>query len=265
MKKQGLWITIFLVFCLVVVFATGCSEKAEKTESEVPDQGMDLSGRSLHIYCGAGMSKPFEEIAAGFKNDTGCEMEVVYANAAQIQTQINTAQEGDLFIAGSSEELAPVEEYISETVDLVKHIPVLVVKKGNPLEIRGLNDLTKEGVEVVLGDGEATPIGKLSNKALKEKNLFDKVNVIARTTTAPELINALSLDECDAIIVWKENASGDEVEIVNTPDLDQYIKTVPAASLTFADNSDTLDVFLDFLNSKKAKDIWEKFGYETLN
>lgn len=265
MKKQGLWITTLLVLCLVVVFAAGCSEKAEMTETEAPAQEMSLSGKALHIYCGAGMSKAFEEIAAGFKSDTGCEMEVVYANAAQIQTQINTAQEGDLFIAGSTEELAPVEEYISDSKDLVKHIPVLAVKKGNPLEIRGLNDLAKEDVEVVLGDGEATPIGKLSNKALKEMNLLDQVNVIARTTTAPEMVNALSLDECDAIIAWKENVSGDKIEIVNTADLDQYIKTVPAASLTFSSNSDALTVFLEYLDSDKAKNIWKDYGYETLN
>jgi molybdate transport system substrate-binding protein len=274
MKKYGKLITL-LIICLAAFLFAGCgggSEPAgDQTTEDQPagdqptENTIDLSGKALHIYCGAGMSKPFEVIAQAFKEETGCEMEVVYANAAQIQTQIKTTEEGDLFIAGSAEELTPVEEFVSDRKELVKHIPVLAVQKGNPLGIAGLNDLTKEGVEVVLGDAEATPIGKLSNKALADLGIQDSVNVIARSATAPELINALSLGECDAIIVWKENAGGDEIEIVNTTDLDKYIKVVPAASLTFTADPDTLNVFLEFLDTDTAKNIWKDNGYEVLN
>ena len=265
MKKYSKLITVILIICLAISLITGCGGKSEPAEEQQSDNTDNLSGKTLQIYCGAGMSKPFEEIANAFKSDTGCEMQVVYANAAQIQTQIKTAQEGDLFIAGSAEELAPVKDYVAANKDLVKHIPVLAVKKGNPLGITGLNDLTKEGVKVVLGDADATPIGKLSNKALSDLGILNSTNIVARTTTAPEIFNALSMGECDAIIVWKENVSGDEVEIVNTTDLDKYIKTVPAASLTFNKDKDTLDAFLKFLDSDKAKDIWKNYGYEVLN
>ena len=87
----------------------------------------DLTGHTLMIYCGAGMTKPFQEIADSFKSATGCEMNVTYANAGQIQSQITTSEEGDMFIAGSAEELKPVESYVSESKALVKHIPVLAV------------------------------------------------------------------------------------------------------------------------------------------
>ncbi len=92
----------------------------------------DLTGHTLMIYCGAGMTKPFQEIADSFKSATGCEMNVTYANAGQIQSQITTSEEGDMFIAGSAEELKPVESYVSESRALVKHIPVLAVQSGNP-------------------------------------------------------------------------------------------------------------------------------------
>jgi molybdate transport system substrate-binding protein len=265
MKNQSKFITGLLIICLAISLITGCADKSAPAEQQQAEITKDLSGKTLLVYCGAGMSKPFDEIAQAFKSSTGCELDVVYANAAQIQTQINTSQEGDLFIAGSNEELSPVKDYVTDSKDLVKHIPVLAVKKGNPLGITGLNDLTKEGVKVVLGDAEATPIGKLSNKALSDLGILDKTDIIARTTTAPEIFNALSLGECDAIIVWKENVSGDDVDIVNTTDLDKYVKTVPAASLTFNKDKDTLDAFLQFLDSDDAKNIWKDYGYEVLN
>ena len=48
------------------------------------------------------MTQPFTEIADAFTQATGCEMNVTYANAAQIQTQIKETQQGDFFIAGSA-------------------------------------------------------------------------------------------------------------------------------------------------------------------
>ena len=261
-------IVLLLLLSLSTFLLMGCGG----TPNEAPpadDQGaediVDLSGKTLQIYCGAGMTKPFEAIAQKFKEETGCEMEVIYANAAQIQTQIETTEEGDLFIAGSVEELARVESYVADKKDLVKHIPVLAVQSGNPLGITGLSDLTKEGVEVLLGDAESTPIGKIANKALSDAGILDKVNILARTTTAPEMMNVLSLGECDAIIVWKENVTGDKVEIVNTTDLDPHIKVIPGASLTSNQDADTLAAFLGFLDSDTAKNIWQDFGYEVLN
>lgn len=264
MEKNVKAIVYLLVLGLILGLVSGCSSPTTETETKEGNE-LSLSDQTLFVYCGAGMTKPVSEIIEVFKAETGCDVQVVFANAAQGQNQIKTTQEGDLFIAGSAEELKPVAEFVAESVDLVKHIPVLAVKKGNPLGITGLNDLTKDGVEVVLGDGEATPIGKIANKALTELNILDQLDVIARSTTSPEVFNALAVDECDAIIVWKENVTGDSGEIVQTSDLDAYVKTIPAASLTFSENTEALQAFLTFLGEEDAKTIWESYGYEVLN
>lgn len=264
MNKLKKWLVVLLVMGTIVSLVSGCSSKAEESQEKV-EAAQSLAGQTVFVYCGAGMTKPFGEIADKFKAETGCEMEVVYANAAQLQNQIKTTGEGDLFIAGSADELAPVKDSITESKELVKHIPVLAVKSGNPLGISGLNDLTKEGVEVVLGDGEATPIGKIANKALTDLGILSNVNVIARAATAPEIFNALSVDECDAIIVWKENVTGSTTEIVKTTDLDAYVKKVPAAKLSSSKNTEALDAFMTFLDSDSAKAIWENYGYEVVN
>ena len=78
--------------CLAFGVLTGCSSSASSasasasTSQSEPQQ--TLAGHSLQVYCGAGMTQPFTEIADAFTQATGCEMNVTYANAAQIQTQI---------------------------------------------------------------------------------------------------------------------------------------------------------------------------------
>ena len=222
------------------------------------------AAESLHVYCGAGMTKPFGEIAAAFTKKTQVGMEVTYANAGQIQSQINTAQEGDFFIAGAAEELKPVEKYVSAKRDLVKHIPVLAVAKGNPKNISGIRDLARSDLRVVLGDAKATPIGKIADKALADAGLTGKVNVVSRGVTAPSIFNALNVGECDAIIVWKENVTS-AMDILADPAMDAYVKTIPAATLSLSTNPEGQKVFLEFLDSDEAKAIWEKHGYVVLN
>lgn len=293
MKKKSLFTFLMAISCLL--YLAGCSNNTTETTSsndtdttitedtatdsdETAKEDTDdkaetateseattsLSGHTLSIFCGAGMTKPFQEIADQFKSDTDCEMEITFANAGQIQTQINTAQEGDLFIAGSADEVKPVQDVVTASKDLVKHIPVLAVKSDNPLEITGLSDLANENVRVVLGDFDSTPIGKIADKALTDIGILDQVNVVARTTTAPAIFNALTMDECDAIIVWKENVTDDSIKIVETTDLDKYIKTIPAASLSYCDDQEALTAFLAFLDSDAAHNIWISYGYEII-
>lgn len=267
MKKRLL--SVLCVTVLSVATLIGCGTKNDTSKEQVQEEQQEqqeevaeLKGHSMMIYCGAGMQKPFQEIADVFQETTKCEMNITFANAGQIQSQITTSEEGDMFIAGSAEELKPVEEYVTSQKDLVKHIPVLAVAKGNPKSITGLDSLAEEGVLFIMGDVEATPIGKIAKKSLSEKGIFDQINIVANTTTAPQMATVVAEGEADAAIIWKENCKVDGVEIVDTKDLDTYVKTIPAASLKCAKDKVALDAFNKFLDSDVAKEIWTNYGYE---
>lgn len=271
---------ILLAGAIGAALITGCgaassgtarSSAPQQTQESAQEDGdagksaadtSDLTGHTLMIYCGAGMTKPFQEIADSFKAATSCEMNVTYANAGQIQSQITTSEEGDMFIAGSAEELKPVESYVSESKALVKHIPVLAVQSGNPKNITSLAGLAEEGVSLIIGDIDSTPIGKIAKKALTDAGIFDKVQIEASTATAPQMATAIAAGEADAAIIWKENCDAQGVEIVDNSGLEDYIKTIPAASLSCSADHDASQAFLDYLNSGDVQEIWLKYGYE---
>lgn len=271
---------ILLAGAIGAALITGCgaassgtagSSAPQQTQESAPEDGEagksaantpDLTGHTLMIYCGAGMTKPFQEIADSFKAATGCEMNVTYANAGQIQSQITTSEEGDMFIAGSAEELKPVESYVSESKALVKHIPVLAVQSGNPKNITSLAGLAEEDVSLIIGDIDSTPIGKIAKKALTDAGIFDKVRIEASTATAPQMATAIAAGEADAAIIWKENCDAQGVEIVDNSGLADYIKTIPAASLSCSADHDARQAFLAYLNSGDVQEIWLKYGYE---
>ena len=256
--------------CAVVLALAGCSsggsssQGGEQAAEPAAEEQASLEGKELNIYCGAGMTDPFQEIADAFEAETGCTMNVTFANAAQIQTQITTTEEGDFFIAGSADELKPVGDYVEQQTDLVKHIPVLAVPADNPKNITGLADLAN-CERVLVGDPESTPIGKIAQNALTKLGLWDTMmanNVLTTTTTAPQISTALANNEGDAGIVWKENVTDDGAVIVETTDLDAFVKTIPAAQLTCAADADAVAAFSEFLQTDTAWDIWADYGYE---
>ena len=222
----------------------------------------DLKGKTLIIYCGAAMKEPVTTITDNFKKATGCDVNLIFGNGAQSQSQIQTTNEGDLFIAGAASELKNIKEanMVTATKDLVQHIPVIAVPKGNPGNVKTIADLGK--VRLVLGDAESTPIGKIADAVLTDAGIKDTANIVARTSTAPEMITALSTGEADAAIVWKETAEGkDNVEIVDIDEMKPYIKTIPAASLSCTSAPDALAEFLKYLDTDDAHKVWEKAGY----
>ena len=248
---------LMCALCLFTVGAQGTKEEAAALAAQ-----KSLEGQTLQVYCGAGMKNAFVEIADLFEEETGCEMNVMYANAAQIQSQINISEEGDFFIAGARVELKPVEKHVVSVKDLVKHIPVLVVTEGNPYDIQDLDDLVNPDVTFIMGNVEATPIGKIAKKALSDKGIFDDVNIAATTPTAPMIATAIARGEADAAIIWKENAKVDGCEIVDTEDMIPHIKTVPSARLDTSLNPEAADAFDAFLDTPEVLTIWMKYGYE---
>ena len=252
---------------MLALALAGCSSSepaANGGGSGEAEPAASLEGKELNIYCGAGMTDPFQEIADAFQAETGCTMNVTFANAAQIQTQITTTEEGDFFIAGSADELKPVADYVEQQTDLVKHIPVLAVPADNPKNVTGLADLAN-CERVLVGDPESTPIGKIAQNALTKLGIWDTLmadNVITTTTTAPQISTALANNEGDAGIVWKENVTDDGAVIVDTADLDAFVKTIPSAQLTCAADADAVAAFNDFLQTDTAWDIWASYGYE---
>ena len=255
---------------LVCGLLAGCSSQSAnqassaQQSSQSASQTVSLEGQQLNIYCGAGMTAPFTDIADLFTEETGCEMNVTYANAAQIQTQIQTTGEGDMFIAGSKEEVKPVEESVSKSIDLVKHIPVLAVPASNPKQITSVADLANAQV-VIVGDPESTPIGKIAKKVLGDAGLWDSLmsaGVITTTTTAPQIGTALANGEGDAGIVWKENATADGITILDSPEMTAQVKVIPCAVLNSVADEEAAAAFEDFLQTDAVWDIWASYGYE---
>ena len=259
MKKKYFYaLTGVAMLLLIMLIPTGCGSSEEKNKQEIL------------VYCGAGLKGPAEEISAAFQENTGIQVIYNFANAAQLNSQILLAQKGDVYIPGDVQELEPLKDkgLIEYEKNIVYHVPVLAVEKGNPKEICTLEDLARPGVKIALADAKVSPLGKLSESLFREYHILEEVseNVVVGGTAPSELIIFLSTQQVDATIVWKENYRGfeDKIELIHLDELEDYIKTVPVAVLSCSTETKAAEKFADFMFSPQAGQVWEKWGYEVL-
>ncbi len=255
MKK----LSIIAMTLIMVLGMVGCgpSQEAEKKYD-----------KSIHIYCGAGMKKPFLEMAKIYEEEAKVTVDVTVGNAAEIKNQIVESEDGDIWIAGGESELKSLKEkdMIGEVISLVKHVPVVAVSTDSNVKIESPQDLANSDINVVTGDAGATPIGKIANKFFEKQGIKDKVNIVANTCSSPAMIEALQTSEANVAIMFKENAIDKEgVDILDMPEINDHIMKVQAVGLSTSKNVEETADFMKWIVTEKPKEIWAKYGYEALD
>ncbi len=116
-----------------------------------------------------------------------------------------------------------------------------------------------------MGDPNACAIGKLGNEILEKNGIKDGVeeNTIARGATVNALIVYVSTGDVDAAITWRESVlfARDKTDVVEIPENENIIKTIPIGVLTFSENKEYARNFVDFVTSDEGKAIYEKHGF----
>jgi molybdate transport system substrate-binding protein len=221
----------------------------------------------LLVYSGAGLRKPMDKIGVSFEKKYGVFVRYNYAGSNTLLSQIELTKKGDCYMPGATMyiEKAKQKGFVDYEKPVAYHIPVIAVPEGNPAKIKGLANLTKPGVKIILGDPKAAACGKIAKKVLKKNKIYDDVqkNVIAYTATANELVVYVCMRQADAIINWKASLLGteDKTDIVEIPKKQNCIKVIPIGRLTFSKNKEMARKFVDFVASFEGKAIFKACGF----
>jgi molybdate transport system substrate-binding protein len=222
---------------------------------------------SLLVYCGAGLSEPMEEIADLFEEEEGVQIDYTFGGAAQLLSQIELYQTGDLYMPGARSYIDSAIEkgFVDETANVVYHVPCIITPKENPAGIGSLEDLAEPGVRVVLGDPAGPAIGKNSKKMLEGLGIWEDVekNVVAFSGTVNELLVYISLGQADAAIVWEDLYDPDEMEKVEIPKGMNGVNVVPIGTLVFSEKKEMAEMFMNFVASEEGKAVFADHGFAT--
>jgi molybdate transport system substrate-binding protein len=254
-KRSVMVASIFLtLLALVLSFVVSCS-KAPSV---------------LTVFAAAGAKTPLDEIAQEFEDKYGITVEINYGGGGEVLNQMVLSKSGDIYVAPEQSfmQTAAAKQAIDPATiqNIAYMVPVIAVKKGNPLHISTLNDLGRPGVRVVVGRAETTLLGKLSPQIFEKAGLSDAIgkNIVTTASDCQSMLTMLVMGSADAAINWNffGTSAGDKIDVIFLqPEQVTGIGEVQIAASSYSHNGKVAQQFIDFITSATGKEVFKKFGY----
>lgn len=225
---------------------------------------------TIIAFCGSASKPALEEAALAFEEHTGIKVELHFSGSGTMLSEMKISRRGDLYIPGSPDYmyLAEREDFIDpETVQIIAYlVPSILVQKGNPQSIQVLQDLTRPGVTVGIGNPEAVCVGLYAVEVLEYNHLVGQVqkNIVTHAESCSKTAALIGLKKVDAIIGWGvfSRWNPDTTEAVYLkPEQIPRLAYIPAAISTYSQDRKSAQEFIDFLASQDGQAIFAKWGY----
>jgi len=230
----------------------------------------ESSGPQLVLHSGAGLRRVVSPLTAAFKRQSGIRVKPNYAGGGQLVGQLATHCRGELFMAGA-ERYADliIEKGVADpqTKEIVAYfVPVILVQKENPKDIRSIQDFTRDGVRLGFGDERCCAVGGKTLKILRKNDIpLSEVrpNIVYKGKTVNELGVALETGGVDAVVMWRKNAANftDAGDIVTIPLEKNVISPVPVVRLRCCEHPGAASRFIEFASGPGGRKIWKRKGF----
>lgn len=227
----------------------------------------------IMLYCAAGMTQPVEEIIAAYQKEYGVRVVTQFGGSGTLLSNLQVAQQGDLFLAGDVSFIAAAREkgLIAETFDIAHLTPVIAVAKGNPKGMRALDDLARADLRVALASPDAASIGKVTRDILAARNLWETVEAAVTSRgvfkpTVNDVANDLKLGTIDAGIVWDATVNlYPELEAVAFDGAADMMQTVTMGVLTFTKKPTDALRFARYMTARdRGTPVFARQGYAVI-
>jgi molybdenum ABC transporter, periplasmic molybdate-binding protein len=219
---------------------------------------------TITVFAAASLTDAFEEIAEDFETaNPGARLVFNFAGSSALATQITEGAPADVFASASPATLRTVTDAglaDRDPVVFVRNQLVIAVEAGNPLGIRGLEDLARPGVTVALC-AEQVPCGAAARTAIAASGLT--ITPVSYEENVRAALAKVSLGEVDAALVYRTDAaSADAVEAVEFPESAEAINDYLIAVLTDAPNKAGAAAFVAWVLSPEGAEVLTTYGFQ---
>lgn len=226
--------------------------------------------QELTVSAAISLKDALDKVAQAYRADRSDT--VIHFNlgaSGTLQRQIEQGAPVDIFISASEDQMNSLESkgllLPGTRRDLVKNTVVLIVPKGKT-GISSFQDLARPEVKVIaVGEPQTVPAGKYAQEVLTHFHLYEQSKPkFVLGNDVRQVLTYVSTGNADAGIVYATDAmTTQEVTVVATAPEDSHSPVIyPVAILKSSKEADEAKRFLDFLAGTKAKDVFEKYGFE---
>jgi molybdate transport system substrate-binding protein len=245
MKKYEL-----LVIMLALSIISACSQ--QKNE--------------ITISAAASLQKPLMEIKDYYEKNHNESLNFNFGSSGALQKQIEQGAPVDLYISASFEHVEQLtkKKLVKKQDTLLKNRLVLIAHKDRS-SIKTIKDLTKTNIETIaLGIPETVPAGDYGKEALENMGLWEKLHLkMVFAKDVKQVLSYVETKSADAGIVYATDAkNSSNVRVIYVFQESSHSPiTYHVALIQQHKIKHESEEFYSFLKSKKAKQIFKKYGF----
>jgi molybdate transport system substrate-binding protein len=171
-----------------------------------------------------------------------------------LATQINEGAPIDVFASASPTWMDAVQDDgpgVTGRTDFARNTLAIIVPSDNPAGIETLDDLTEDGVQLVLA-AEGVPAGDLAREIFENAGIADAAlaNVVSNEEDVKAVITKVLSGDADAGIGYVTDVTAelaDQISLVTIPDDVNVIATYPIAVVAGSQEADLAHRFVDYV------------------
>ncbi|MBW4639612.1 MAG: molybdate ABC transporter substrate-binding protein [Gloeocapsa sp. UFS-A4-WI-NPMV-4B04] len=222
---------------------------------------------SLTISAAASLKDAIAEIQQLYTQQQPVTITNNFGASGSLQQQIEQGAPVDIFISAAATQMDALQQkglIITDTRKNILSNQVVLIAPKNSNLVSNFKDLTSSRVQkIALGEPKSVPAGKYAQEVLTFYNIFTQIKLkIIYAKDVRQVLTYVETGNVDAGIVYITDAKVSDVKIVAIAPANSHSPVVyPVAVIKASKNINVAKKFVQFLSSKPASDVFNKYGF----
>ena len=215
---------------------------------------------TIQVFAAASLTEAFGEIEHDFEAvNPAVNVEFVFAGSSDLASQINEGAPADVFASANEAQMAAVGAQVARPEPFASNTLTIVVGKGNPLGVEGLQDLTRDDLVLVVCAPEV-PCGAATEKVEEDAGLI--FAPASEESNVSDVLGKVATGQADAGLVYVTDiARADGVEGIAFDGRDAAVNIYPIGTLASSKHPEAAKAFVQFVLSDDGRAVLASYGF----
>ena len=249
---------VLILATSAVLLLAACSDSNDGEGTTGTTEASGGSGGAeaeLTVSAASSLTEAFGEIGDAFEAaNPGTTVTFNFGPSDGLAGQINEGAPADVFASASPTWMDSVQDDgpgVTGRADFAQNRLAIIVPADNPAGIEDLDDLTEDGVQLVLA-AQGVPAGDYAREIFKNAGISRAAlaNVVSNEEDVKAVITKVMSGEADAGIGYVTDVTpdvADQVTLIPIPDEVNVIATYPIAVVNGSQEADLAQSFVDYV------------------
>ena len=262
MLRRYCTLSVLVLVAAPALGACSSDDKTSATAAASSSQAPKASGQ-ITVFAAASLTEAFNDTQSALETEQP-DLSITYnfGGSGMLVTQIQQGAPADVVATADTDTMKKLTDggQVETSTTFAKNKLEILVAPGNPKQIKGLSDLSRTDLKVVLCD-DTVPAGRYAKQALSTAGVT--VKPVSKESDVKSAVAKVTSGEADATIVYQTDvtAAGSKGEGVVIPDNQNVIATYPIAIVKATKNRDGAAAFVDSVVNGSDQAALQKRGF----